>query len=209
MKNIKLKVCGMRDPNNILEVLDLQPDFMGFIFYRNSPRFVGDDFVVPEPTRGATKRVGVFVDERTDVILEKVRSHGLDYVQLHGNETPDECRELKANGVGVIKVFSVDDSFDFSSTKQYSGVVEYFLFDTKGKYHGGNATRFSWDILSRYDQSVPFFLSGGITPQNVAEVKGLNEYNLFAIDVNSGMENRPAHKDTQKINAVIKLLNTK
>ena len=209
MKNIKLKVCGMRDPNNIVEVLDLQPDFMGFIFYRNSPRFVGDDFVVPELTRGATKRVGVFVDERTDVILEKVRSQGLDYVQLHGNETPDECRELKANGVGVIKVFSVDDSFDFKSTKQYGEDAEYFLFDTRGKYHGGNAIRFNWDILSRYDQSVPFFLSGGITPQNVAEVKGLNEYNLFAIDVNSGVENAPAHKDKQKINAVIKILNTK
>jgi len=209
MKNIKLKVCGMRDPNNILEVLDLQPDFMGFIFYRNSPRFVGDDFVVPVLTGSSTKKVGVFVDERTDVIMEKVRSHGLDYVQLHGNETPDECRELKANGVGVIKVFSIDESFDFSSTKQYTGVVEYFLFDTKGKYHGGNATRFNWDILSRYDQSVPFFLSGGITPQNVPEVKGLNEYNLFAIDINSGVEKGPAHKDTQKINAVIKILNTK
>lgn len=198
----------MRDPNNILEVSDLKPDFMGFIFYRNSPRFVGDEFLLPQLT-AATKRVGVFVDERTDIMLEKVRCHGLDYVQLHGDETPDECRELKASGVGVIKVFSVDDSFDFRTTSDYRTVADYFLFDTKGKYHGGNATRFSWDILSRYDQSVPFFLSGGITPQNVAEVKGLNEYNLFAIDVNSGVENGPAHKDTQKINAVIKILNTK
>ena len=196
----------MREPNNILEVLDLQPDFMGFIFYRNSPRFVGDDFLVPVLTGSATKKVGVFVDERTDIILEKVRSHGLDYVQLHGKESPDECRELKVNGVGVIKVFSIDDSFDFTRTKEYNAVADYFLFDTRGKYHGGNATRFNWEVLSRYDQSVPFFLSGGITPQNVAEVTGLNKYNLFAIDVNSGVESGPAHKDTQKIKAVIKII---
>ena len=193
MKNIKLKVCGMRDPNNILEVLDLQPDFMGFIFYRNSPRFVGDEFALPDLRRAATKRVGVFVDERTDIILEKVRSHGLDYVQLHGKESPDECRELKVNGVGVIKVFSIDDSFDFTRTKEYNAVADYFLFDTRGKYHGGNATRFNWEVLSRYDQSVPFFLSGGITPQNVAEVTGLNKYNLFAIDVNSGVSDQCMH----------------
>jgi phosphoribosylanthranilate isomerase len=107
--HIKIKVCGMRDPDNIADVAQLHPDFMGFIFYRPSPRYVGDHFRVPQSVSPHTRRVGVFVNELTAVIAQKAKEHGLDFVQLHGNETAEECLELKNLGIGVIKVFSVGD----------------------------------------------------------------------------------------------------
>jgi phosphoribosylanthranilate isomerase len=207
MEPIKLKVCGMRDPGNIRDVVALKPDFMGFIFYENTPRFVGVDFMIPEKIPQTTKRVGVFVNERTEAILEKVKAHRLHFVQLHGGESVEQCRELKAHGVGVIKVFAVDDDTDFGVTRDFAETVDYFLFDTKGKYYGGNARRFNWSILSRYDQRVPFFLSGGITPDDVDEIKRLQGFNLAAIDVNSGVEVSPACKDVNKIKAIKAKLN--
>jgi phosphoribosylanthranilate isomerase len=209
LREIKMKVCGMRDRSNILQVLDLQPDFMGFIFYRGTPRFVGDDFAIPPASFGSTKRVGVFVNETTEQIMKTARNFQLDYVQLHGGETVSQCAELKDYGVGVIKVFSVDDKMNFNTTNEYKTVADYFLFDTKGKYFGGNAARFHWEILSRYDQQVPFLLSGGISPQHVEEIKMLDGLNLMAIDVNSGVEISPAFKDVNKIKEIKAKLHAK
>jgi phosphoribosylanthranilate isomerase len=204
--HIKIKVCGMRDPDNIADVAQLHPDFMGFIFYRPSPRYVGDHFRVPQSVSPHTRRVGVFVNELTAVIAQKAKEHGLDFVQLHGNETAEECLELKNLGIGVIKVFAVGDEMDFSVTREYRHAVDYFLFDTKGKYYGGNATRFNWSVLSRYDEDVPFFLSGGISPDHIDEIKKLGNMRLVAIDVNSGVEIRPAFKDVKKIEAIKAIL---
>ncbi|HEU5145241.1 MAG TPA: phosphoribosylanthranilate isomerase [Chryseosolibacter sp.] len=206
--NIGMKVCGMRDPGNIADVSRLHPDFLGFIFYAPSPRYVGDDFKMP-PFPSTIRRVGVFVNETNAVILQKVKEHQLDFVQLHGGESVQQCRELKTSGVGVIKVFSVDDETDFSITQSYRDAVDYFLFDTKGKLYGGNAVRFNWEVLSRYDQSVPFFLSGGITPDHVTEINDLEKLNLVAIDVNSGVEVRPGWKDPQRIEEIKAKLNDK
>ena len=199
----------MRDVNNIAEVSGLHPDFMGFIFYRPSPRYVGDDFKMPEILSPTTRSVGVFVNELNSVIEQKVKEHNLDYVQLHGDETPEQCRELRNLGIGVIKVFSVDDNMDFSITHKYRDAVDYFLFDTKGKYFGGNAVRFNWEVLSRYDQRVPFFLSGGISQEHIEEIQKLGNMNLVAIDVNSGVEISPALKDVRKIQAIKTILNIK
>ena len=207
--DIEVKVCGMRDAGNILEVSQLKPDYMGFIFYPKSPRFVGDDFSVPEDFPRSTKRVGVFVNESTEVILKQRADYRLDFVQLHGHESVAQCGDLKNKGVGVIKVFSVDDDMDFRVTEGYEPVVDYFLFDTKGKLYGGNARTFNWNVLARYDQKIPFFLSGGITPENVGGIKQLKGLNLLAVDVNSGVEMRPAFKDVKKIKAIQDILNTK
>lgn len=201
-----MKVCGMREPDNIVAVSRLHPDFMGFIFYKASPRYVGDDFEVPASLDPATRRVGVFVNERNEIILEKVRKHKLDFVQLHGEETVEQCLALKEKNVGVIKVFSVDDNLDFRITEKYRDAVDYFMFDTKGKYYGGNAARFDWRMLSLYDQRIPFFLSGGIGPDHVQEIKALKNVNLAAIDVNSGVEVSPAVKDLKKIEAIQAIL---
>lgn len=208
-EEIKLKVCGMRDPENIREVSQLRPHFMGFIFYAPSPRYVGDDFRMPENISPEAKRVGVFVNESTDVILRKVTDFRLDFVQLHGDESVAQCREVRSQGTGVIKVFSVDDDMDFGVTEKYREVADYFLFDTRGRFYGGNAQTFSWDILSRYDQKTPFFLSGGITPNHIEDIKKLRHYNLRAIDVNSGVEVRPAFKDVEQIRTIQTILKTK
>jgi len=209
MREIKIKVCGLRDAGDIVKVSELHPDFMGFIFYAHSPRYVGDDFRIPESLPPSTKRVGVFVNESTKVILKKVKDHLLDFVQLHGEETAEQCLELKKHNIGVIKVFSVDDQTDFSSTRDYQDSVDYFLFDTKGKLYGGNARRFNWSVLARYDQKIPFFLSGGITPEHIEEINKLMNLNLMAIDVNSGVEMSPAVKDVNKIKAIRETLNIK
>lgn len=209
MKDIRLKICGMRDPSNIIEVSQLRPDYMGFIFYDKTPRYVGDDFFIPEEFPAATKRVGVFVNESSEGIVRKVEAFKLDMVQLHGHEPVSQCGELKDQGVDVIKVFSVDDDMDFKVTEAYGSVVDYFLFDTKGKFFGGNAQAFDWNVLTRYDQKVPFFLSGGITPENVERIGALNAFNIRAIDVNSGVELRPGLKDVEKIKAIKSILNSK
>jgi phosphoribosylanthranilate isomerase len=196
--NLKLKICGMRDPANIAEVAALQPDYMGFIFYDKSPRYVGEDFdtsTIPV----SIKRVGVFVNEKTEVILNKVNQHNLDFVQLHGNESFEQCQGLKIKGIKIIKAFSVDSDFDFKSTNPYADYVSYFLFDTKGKYFGGNATAFDWMLLQQYDQQTPFFLSGGISPENVSGLKEIRNLNIHALDVNSGVEIAPGLKDVNKI----------
>jgi phosphoribosylanthranilate isomerase len=208
VKDLKWKVCGMRDRQNILEVSELEPDYMGFIFYAASPRYVGDDFTVPEIS-SATKRVGVFVNAETDVMLRKVLDNKLDYIQLHGTESPEQCRELKNEGIRVIKVFSVDDRMDFEITEAYQNVVDYFLFDTKGKFYGGNARTFDWNMLSRYNQKIPFFLSGGISPEHIKKIRRLNLPALEVIDINSGVEVRPAFKDVSKIKAMKAELNSK
>jgi len=207
-RKINLKVCGMRDAENIMQVAALQPDLMGFIFYAKSPRYVGTQFRIPVELPRSIKRVGVFVNESTEVMLEKAKTFNLDYLQLHGQESVEQCAELKKHNIKIIKVFSVDDQFDFEVTSPYAEVTDFFLFDTKGKYYGGNAVTFDWSILDRYDQQVPFFLSGGINPDNASGIKAFKEINLYAIDINSGVEVSPAVKDPVKVKAIKHMLNS-
>ena len=199
----------MRDEQNIREVALLRPQYMGFIFYDKSPRFVGHDFHIPDDFSRDTHRVGVFVNETTETILQKVHAHHLDLVQLHGDESVEQCRLLKQAGARIMKVFSVGEDMNFSITKPYQAVVDFFLFDTKGKYFGGNAQTFNWNLLTQYDQKIPFFLSGGLSPENIAEIKHLPPMNLHAIDINSGVEIKPALKDVHKIMTIRSILNIK
>jgi phosphoribosylanthranilate isomerase len=201
--NIAVKICGMRDHQNIMEVANLMPEYLGFIFYPPSPRFVGDDFKLPTNLPPSIKKVGVFVNESNAVILSKSKIVGFDAVQLHGNESAEQGLELKAHGLTVIKVFSIHDDFDFEETRVYKKAVDYFLFDTKGKLYGGNAQTFNWDVLHRYDQDVPFFLSGGLTPDHVGNLRSILEMNIHALDLNSGVEDSPGVKNIGKIKDTI------
>lgn len=202
--NVKLKICGMRDAANIASVAVLQPDYMGFIFYDKSPRYVGEDFKLPRIDSGIRK-VGVFVNEGTELILRKVEQYKLDFVQLHGAESVEQCAELSQK-VDVIKAFSIDETFDFNALKPFENHVTYFLFDTKGRYFGGNAKTFDWNLLKKYNQKVPFFLSGGIAPENVSDVEVLKNLNIHAIDVNSGVEDAPGIKNITKIKTIKSVL---
>ncbi|WP_228450620.1 phosphoribosylanthranilate isomerase [Chryseolinea soli] len=205
LADIKLKICGMRDAENIQAVTALSPQYMGFIFYRKSPRFVGDDFVMPAISPGI-KKVGVFVNETTENILRIASRYDLTLIQLHGHETPEQCRDLKAKGLSVIKVFSVGEDFDWSTVQPYKSLADFFLFDTKGKYYGGNAQAFDWSLLQKYDQEIPFFLSGGLSPENIDDVDRLKGMNLYALDVNSGVEDSPGVKNASKIESVLEKL---
>jgi phosphoribosylanthranilate isomerase len=198
----------MRDPYNIRQVAGLKPDYMGFIFYGKSPRFVGAELAIPE-LPASIQKVGVFVNEKIDTITGLVKKHKFSFVQLHGTESIGDCIKLKESGVGVIKAFSVDDEFDFHLVQAYKSAVDYVLFDTKGKFYGGNATSFNWKRLNEYDQRVPFFLSGGIGQTNGDELKTLSSLNLHAIDVNSGVESRPGLKDVSRLKELMRIVKPK
>ncbi|HSI69656.1 MAG TPA: phosphoribosylanthranilate isomerase, partial [Gillisia sp.] len=159
---MKIKICGMKFPDNIEEVAQLKSDYLGFIFYEKSPRnFTGQ---IPEISDDI-KKTGVFVNTTLDSISAKVEEYNFKAVQLHGGESPEFCRRLKLalpNHIELIKVFSILETIDFNVLKDYEGIVDYFLFDTKGKNKGGNGFAFNWEILRNYPSFTPFFLSGGI-----------------------------------------------
>jgi phosphoribosylanthranilate isomerase len=197
---MKLKICGMKYADNIREVVKLSPNFMGFIFYPQSKRFVGNDFEMPE-INSSIKKVGVFVNESKENILKKVATHKLDYVQLHGEEKADYCKDL-SKSVKIVKAFGVDEQFYFSVLKGYENCCHYFLFDTKIKEHGGSGKSFDRNILKNYRSSKPYFLSGGIGLEEVSSIR--NQLSgCFAIDVNSKFEIEPGLKDIHKLKLLI------
>ena len=200
---MKLKICGMKYPDNILEVSQLLPNYMGFIFWKKSSRFF--DGEIPNLPKSIQK-VGVFVNAPLDEIVSKIEKYDLNLVQLHGNESVAFCldlkheiKNLKQTPIEIIKVFSILDDFDFSVLKEYEAVCDYFLFDTKGKLPGGNGTVFDWKVLEKYSSTKPFFLSGGIGIEEIASVKQLLKTNLpiHAIDINSKFEIEPGLKNKQ------------
>ncbi|EMY3553604.1 phosphoribosylanthranilate isomerase [Flavobacterium psychrophilum] len=181
---MKLKICGMKYPENILEVSTLLPDYLGFIFWEKSSRYF--DLEIPKIPE-SIKKVGVFVNATLEEILLKIKKYNLNLVQLHGNESPEFCKELKKSTIKIIKVFSVNDDFNFSALEPFEAVCDYFLFDTKGKLPGGNGITFNWQILKKYHSRKPFFLSGGIGLDDIKNIKKLN-LPIYAIDVNSKFE---------------------
>jgi phosphoribosylanthranilate isomerase len=196
---VKIKICGMKYPDNILEVGSLLPDYMGFIFWDKSARYF--DGAIPELPKSIQK-VGVFVNAPLDEILEKIKKHDLQAVQLHGHESAEFCKTLKKKLpklIDIIKVFSILDTFDYDLLKPFETVCNYFLFDTKGKLPGGNGTTFDWKVLENYPSTKPFFLSGGI---GINEMDAINEIlktnlPLYAIDVNSKFEIEPGLKNIE------------
>ncbi|MFD2523565.1 phosphoribosylanthranilate isomerase [Emticicia soli] len=201
---MKLKVCGMRDAENLKELIELKPDFIGFILYDKSPRYAGNqpdiDLILSIPRE--IRKVGVFVNATVDYILQNVRKYGLNYVQLHGNETPDFCKSLRTKGVNIIKAFRLDESFIFSQLNNYKPHVDFFLFDAKGESYGGNGVTFDWSILKKYDNEKPYFLAGGISLDNLDELQNITP-KPYVIDVNSKFEIEPGVKDIEKIAELI------
>jgi phosphoribosylanthranilate isomerase len=198
---MKLKICGMKYPDNILEVGTLLPDYMGFIFWEKSARYF--DGTLPTLPQ-SIKKIGVFVNANKEEIEAQVLKHDLQAVQLHGHESVAFCQELKntlANTTEIIKVFSVDDTFDFNQLEPFETVCDYFLFDTKGKLPGGNGTTFDWKVLEQYPSQKPFFLSGGIGLDEIDLVKQILKTDLpiFAIDVNSKFEIEAGLKNKEKL----------
>lgn len=205
---VKIKICGMKYPENMEEIALLQPDYLGFIFYEKSPRYFENS--IPNNDK-SIKKVGVFVNASYEEIKEKVRQYQLDLVQLHGEETPELCHKIETELVKVIKALSLDNKFNFNILELYKNSCSYFLFDTKGKQYGGNGVTFDWNILKNYSLEKPYFLSGGIGIENTEELKEFlqKEYaeNCYAIDLNSKFETEPGMKNPKKINDFINKLN--
>lgn len=209
MKNVKIKICGMREPENLRRVAAHKPDFIGLIFYAKSPRFVGVEEAVNLPRFLEIRRVGVFVNETAENILDIARRAELFAVQLHGDETPEFCGEIKRQNVDlqIIKVFPVGAYFDAEQMKLYEEVCDYFLFDTKGEKRGGSGETFDWRILHSFPIKKPFFLSGGIGAENVSEaIEACKNLPLFALDFNSRIEISAGVKSPEKVKKIISKL---
>jgi len=205
-KKLYIKVCGNAKKENILAVKETAPDLMGFIFHKNSPRHAiltelrDSIHEIPERTR----KVGVFVNEPILNLKKLVILCDMHLVQLHGGEDLDYCKALtQKSDFGVIKVFNVDDDFDFSITKEFEDVVHFFLFDTKSDKLGGSGKKFNWEKLNQYNGELSFFLAGGISPNDVEEIKNLKHEKLIGIDLNSGFETEPGLKNVEKLNTFI------
>lgn len=194
----------MAQAANIAEVAELRPDYMGFIFYGQSPRAISEVSAeliryVPE----AILTIGVFVDEDLDQVKARIIRHQLKAIQLHGKESAAYCGLLKDAGITVIKAFGVGQDFDFGQLEPYADVVDYFLFDTQTPAHGGSGRVFDWKLLDDYQLDKPYFLSGGIDLQHVEAIKSMTDSRLHAIDVNSRFEIAPGLKDVNKVNELI------
>ena len=219
-----IKVCGMRDAENIRQVAALGIDWMGFIFYPKSPRYVrqisSNAGIIPDYSSlkekataddaGRIRRVGVFVDDMPQNIVTRVFNYHLDIVQLHGSESPVMIDNLRRTldpdirkGIKIMKAISVKSDDDILKCKDYEGHVDYFLFDTKTPLKGGSGEQFDWSVLQSYDGATPFLLSGGIGPDDARRVRAFSHPRCIGIDVNSKFEKEPAFKDVDMLRKFI------
>lgn len=206
-----IKVCGMRDADNITAVEQLGADLIGLIFYPKSPRFVSTIPAVEGEKRA--KRVGVFVNSTIPDIIGRIADYSLDYIQLHGNESNDYIRTLREElqhsqhaNVKIIKAISVAGIDDIALTKRYHNAVDLFLFDTKCDTMGGSGRQFTWDVLNSYSLQTPFLLSGGIGPDDIRQVMEFNHPQMIGVDLNSRFELSPAVKDVDALSRFIHTL---
>jgi phosphoribosylanthranilate isomerase len=218
--DLKIKVCGMRDENNITAVSELPIDYIGFIFYEKSPRYINSTLTKFQTLSKLLQqinqqKVGVFVNADLDFVYSKVIDYQLDILQLHGKETVEYINQINSKlktqnpKLTIWKAFSVDENFDFKTTEQYAGLVDMFLFDTKSQQHGGAGVKFDWDILKKYTGKTPFMLAGGINENDADLIRNLKSEirNLMGVDLNSKFEIEPALKDVDKLKRFFFALN--
>ena len=203
---LKIKVCGLTDPGNVQEIAETSPDYMGFIFYPGSLRFIGG-----KPPHSLFRNVpshimktGVFVNEEIQILIDAVKLYRLDLVQLHGIESAEYCNYLKNEGLTIIKSFGINNGSDFKIPEPYIDVCDYFLFDTRTESYGGSGQKFDWVRIKEYHHDKPFFLGGGIGPGDATLIKQLNHPQLFAVDINSRFEITPGIKEPKKVRDFIK-----
>lgn len=215
-----IKVCGLRDGENIRQVAALGVDWIGLIFWPHSPRYVSmipsNAGIIPDRVSDIgefkAKRVGVFVDPTAQDVITRVVNFQLDLIQLHGHETPTFIRNLRhtladIRPVKVIKAISVSSRDDIAAYKDYADCVDYFLFDTKCKTVGGSGEQFDWSVLEAYDGDIPFLLSGGIGPDDAERVRNFHHPQCIGIDLNSRFESEPGFKDVAALRQFINQLN--
>ena len=194
--DMAIKICGMKDPDNIKAVSLLTPMLMGFIFYDKTPRnAAGLDADIISLLPEYVRPVAVFVNASRDFIEEIIAKYGFKIIQLHGNETPDECSYWKDHGVTVFKAIPVGNREDIARTVAYEGSVDAFLFDTRSEKAGGSGKHFDWTLLDEYTGNTPYLLSGGISPDDVDDIIAAMRPGIAGIDINSRFESSPGVKD--------------
>lgn len=193
----------MKIPENIEEIAKRPLDYIGFIFYPKSKRFVGDLNISGLPIPSHIQKTGVFVNEKVEKMQELAKKHQLNVLQLHGKENPEECRRLKESGYTVIKAFGVHTDFGWNTIKPYEEHVDFFLFDTQSPHYGGTGKTFDWTILKAYPSKKPYFLSGGIDANNFEEAYHLTDERLYALDINSRFETEPGIKNIELIDKTL------
>lgn len=212
---MRIKVCGMTQVEQIKHLDTIGVEFAGFIFYHKSPRYVFKHLTRPEikKIRGQhINKVGVFVNAPVEELLAIVDECGLQMVQLHGDETPKYCEKV-ADYIGVIKAFRLrEDDQVLWKIKDYQDIADMFLFDTEGAGYGGTGKKFNWSVLKGLRINKPFFLSGGIGPEDVENVKTFIQdpvaKDLFSLDVNSKFETIPGLKDMQAVEKFVNEIKT-
>jgi phosphoribosylanthranilate isomerase len=199
--SLMIKICGMREPENMMEVANLKPDLMGFIFYPASPRYAAKILNPEIFTRlpPGIRKVGVFVNAGFDEIIETIRKYSLDMVQLQGDESPETCRRLCEADIHVIKSFNIKNSTDFKLCAKYIPYTDYFLFDASTSRYGGSGYKFDWEMLDNYELGHLFFLSGGIAPGDVYKIMEISNPAFYGIDLNSKFEVKAGLKDIKTL----------
>lgn len=208
MKRLLIKICGMRDDAGLKALTALQPDMIGFIFYPQSPRYAG---LQPSnnqvPKVDPSKKVGVFVDASLDEISARTKAFCLDYLQLHGTESPEFCRMAReCTGCRIIKALPISEAADLSLADAYEGVVDYLLFDKKTPNKGGSGCKFDWNLLDSYTSHTAFIISGGIDLEALVQLKKATWPALVGVDLNSRFELSPGVKDIPKLKNAIEML---
>lgn len=201
-----LKVCGMKHSENILALEDLKPDMMGFIFYPKSKRYVDKKVLKKSFLKGDKNidKVAVFVNESAKHMASELAGLDFKYIQLHGKEPIEEIIKLKSFGYKIMKAFPMSNAFEWERTEAYEAYCDYFVFDTSSPNHGGSGQQFDWNILKNYQGKTPFLLSGGISIQDIEQIKKFQHPQLAGIDINSKFEIEPGLKDIDLVQKMIK-----
>ncbi len=199
---LEIKVCGNNNPKNLRGVCDLKPDYIVFIFYDKSKRFVQNTNAVGKNGSCKAKRVGVFVNASASYIMQVVNKFELDIIQLHGDESSDFCQEMSEIRP-VFKAFQINSNFNYGILTHYKSACNKFLFDTASNMYGGSGKKFDWQLLDKYKLDIPFLLSGGIGPEDLPNIKVISHPMFSGIDLNSRFETTPGVKDIARLSTFI------
>lgn len=198
---MKVKVCGNVFQENFMAIHQLQPDYLGFILYEKSERYIdlNNNEIKRYFHQISIPKVAVSVNMNADNLINTLTTYNFEFAQLHGDENVEYCMKVKSSGVKVIKVIRVESDIDLQTADKYANACDYLLFDTAGKKYGGNGQKFNWNLLKNYALNLPFFLSGGIHPDDVDALKNFHHPAFWGIDINSGFESSPGMKNLEKI----------
>jgi len=214
---MQIKVCGLRRPTDFTELANLQVDYLGLALNPASPQYADSDTLInwleSNRTNSSPSLVGIFENAEIEVVLNAIHDYHLDFVQLQGNESPDYCRELHSfrsitsmRSAALMKVFRVEEDFDFNLVNPYTPFCRAVVFQTHGADYEGADGPFSWEILQKYNGPLPFFLGGNILEEDAEVIRMLKHPFLMGVDLNQGFEIAAGSKDIPKIARFIKAL---